>query len=332
MVCSTHHYPITTQVRQVLMGYAASLSQASEDADAATKQAAKDEDKARVSTGAEEGELDSGGLGGYALATQEANALAAKQVFEYSYYTRTLSPATSRFSRRVLPCAQLSFSTCMWFELMLTGGVWRTTLSFLLNFITRRRRSWHEKTMTCFCVLLTFPLYFLQVSEVTSRLASTFPVEAEEEPAHVDAESVFKAAVAALEAKQGGVVYTAANPGSFNAAKHVPQVTMLHDGGGASSSSAEVKDEEEASSPQGTKQQRCKVSVPHGMAEDHFIAYLWAKDAVSGQMLAGAQLGSDDAPELVFDLPPSDGVKARASVVGYAACNQHGVWQSDVKP
>jgi len=69
------------KVRQVLVGYSATLSKASQDADAATKQAAKDEDKARVSTGAEEGELDSGGLGGYALAAQEANALAAKQVF-----------------------------------------------------------------------------------------------------------------------------------------------------------------------------------------------------------------------------------------------------------
>ena len=178
---------------------------------------------------------------------------------------------------------------------------------------------------------------------MASRLASTFPVELQEEesaPPVLDAESVFKAAVAALEAKQGGVYYTTANPGNnFNAAKHVPQVTMLNNdgnGGSASANGSSSSSSEEIKQGEAAKQaQRCKVSVPHGMAEDHFITYMWAKDAVSGQMLAGAQLGPEDAPELVFDLPPSqEGVAgvASASVVGYAACNQHGVWQSDAKP
>jgi hypothetical protein len=68
-------------VRQVLVGLAAALEKAAADADVAAAAAAAAEDQLRVGLGAEEGEVDaSGGLGGYALAAQEAAALAAKQV------------------------------------------------------------------------------------------------------------------------------------------------------------------------------------------------------------------------------------------------------------
>ena len=107
----------------------------------------------------------------------------------------------------------------------------------------------------------------------------------------------WQAAAVALETK--GPIYTAASPGDSSTAKHVPLVAVAADG-------------------------TCNVSVPHGMAADHFIQYLWAKDSATGAVLAGVQLGPEDEPALSFQVPPGT-----ASVTALEACNQHGVWASD---
>jgi desulfoferrodoxin (superoxide reductase-like protein) len=101
---------------------------------------------------------------------------------------------------------------------------------------------------------------------------------------------------AALEAK--GPIYTAAAPGDFSAAKHVPVVAVAADG-------------------------TCKVSVPHGMAADHFIQYLWAKDA-AGVMVASVKLMPEDKPELTFAV-----LEGAGSITAFEACSQHGVWASE---
>jgi desulfoferrodoxin (superoxide reductase-like protein) len=134
------------------------------------------------------------------------------------------------------------------------------------------------------------------VAELVARLAISFPVD-DAPSADEIAESVLKAAVAALEAK--GPIYTAAVPGEFNAAKHVPVVEVSADGSA------------------------CTVTVPHGMAADHWIEYVWAKDSASGQVVAGAQLGPEDAPRLTFAVPQGGG-----AITGFQACNLHGVWSS----
>ena len=106
--------------------------------------------------------------------------------------------------------------------------------------------------------------------------------------------------MAALEAH--GPVYTAAEPGTFNAAKHVPAVSPNAEDG------------------------TCTVSVPHGMAADHFIEYIWAKNA-AGEVLASMKLTAEDKPELTFAVPEGVG-----SVTAFEACNMHGVWTSDPIP
>lgn len=107
----------------------------------------------------------------------------------------------------------------------------------------------------------------------------------------------WRAAVAKLEA-EAGTVYTAAEPGTFNAAKHVPLVAV--------------------------EARTCTVTVPHGMAADHFIQYIWAKDSSSGEVVAGVELKPDDEPKLTFEVPSGTG-----SIAAFEACNQHGVWSSD---
>ena len=142
---------------------------------------------------------------------------------------------------------------------------------------------------------------------LTARLAVSFPVEPPPSAAvRLDAEGRLKAAVAALEAR--GTVYTAAAPGAVDAATHVPTVTFL---GGAARDPADDRGNA-----------RCKVAVPHAMATDHFVEYLWAKDRASGEVVAGVQLGPEELPELLFE------VAAGSRIVAFAACNQHGVWQS----
>mmetsp|Transcript_19044 Transcript_19044/g.28786 ORF Transcript_19044/g.28786 Transcript_19044/m.28786 type:complete len:112 (+) Transcript_19044:50-385(+) len=60
------------------------------------------------------------------------------------------------------------------------------------------------------------------------------------------------------------------------------------------------------------------VSVPHGMADDHWINYIWCK--TDDKIIAITKLTPTDKPELVFDKPE---VK---EIVAYESCNLHGVW------
>jgi len=58
------------------------------------------------------------------------------------------------------------------------------------------------------------------------------------------------------------------------------------------------------------------------MADDHFIEYIWAKDA-SGAVIAAVKLTAADSPTLSFALPAGC-----AEVTGFEWCNKHGTWAS----
>mmetsp|Transcript_1908 Transcript_1908/g.2768 ORF Transcript_1908/g.2768 Transcript_1908/m.2768 type:complete len:115 (-) Transcript_1908:355-699(-) len=105
----------------------------------------------------------------------------------------------------------------------------------------------------------------------------------------------WKAAVAEKEATG---ILTAEAPGDWagKEGKHVPQVTV--------------------------EQSQCTVSVPHGMADDHWIEYVWAKNQ-DGAVIAVIKLTATDEPKLSFAVP-----EGTTSVTGFEACNQHGVWAS----
>ena len=135
--------------------------------------------------------------------------------------------------------------------------------------------------------------------------------------------------VVALEAK--GSIYTAAEPGEYNAAKHVPVITTPAKSGGVA-----------------------KIVVPHSMEDDHWIQYIWAKDA-AGAIVAGKKLAPSDKPELTFTTPTGDEHRCILSntvastepwsdltndclssslidtdqIVAYEACNKHGVWMAE---
>ena len=78
------------------------------------------------------------------------------------------------------------------------------------------------------------------------------------------------------------------------------------------------------------KQHTCSIniSVSHGMFEDHFIEYIYAKDASSGSIVAAIKLALQDAktlkPSITFVLP-----KDIRSIVPFAFCNKHGLWKGN---
>mmetsp|Transcript_3041 Transcript_3041/g.7845 ORF Transcript_3041/g.7845 Transcript_3041/m.7845 type:complete len:112 (+) Transcript_3041:50-385(+) len=90
---------------------------------------------------------------------------------------------------------------------------------------------------------------------------------------------------------------TAAAPGKWAGkdGKHVPVVTVADD--------------------------KVTVKVPHGMADDHWIEYIWVK--AGGDIVAIIKLTPTDTPELVFDKPA--GV---SEIVAYEKCNLHDTWMS----
>ena len=58
------------------------------------------------------------------------------------------------------------------------------------------------------------------------------------------------------------------------------------------------------------------VSVPHGMAADHWIEWIWARDDQTGTILGVRRLTHQDKPELMFEVPK--GVK---SITAFESCN-----------
>ena len=60
-----------------------------------------------------------------------------------------------------------------------------------------------------------------------------------------------------------------------------------------------------------------------GMAEDHWIEYIWAKNE-AGDIVAAVKLAFTDKPELSFDLPAG-----ATAITGFESCNKHGNWTSD---
>ena len=115
------------------------------------------------------------------------------------------------------------------------------------------------------------------------------------EPTAVDVAALVVAKEAAASP-----LYSAAAPGDFAAAKHVPSVAVA-DG-------------------------KVTVTVAHGMAPEHFIEFIWAKDQ-AGAVVAAVQLTAADAPALTFDLPAGC-----TSVTAFESCNLHGVWTSEPVP
>ena len=67
---------------------------------------------------------------------------------------------------------------------------------------------------------------------------------------------------------------------------------------------------------------RIKVTVAHGMAEDHWIQAIWVQTE-SGEMLKSVELTASDSPCLEMDAPPS------GKIVAYEICNLHGVYASE---
>jgi len=63
------------------------------------------------------------------------------------------------------------------------------------------------------------------------------------------------------------------------------------------------------------------VKVPHGMADDHWIEFVWVK--AGGDIIAIIKLTPTDTPVLVFDKPADV-----SEIVAYESCNLHGVWAS----
>jgi len=61
-----------------------------------------------------------------------------------------------------------------------------------------------------------------------------------------------------------------------------------------------------------------------GMADDHFIEYVWAKDSASGATVAAVKLTATDSPSLSFALPAGC-----AAITGFEWCNKHGAWASE---
>ena len=94
-------------------------------------------------------------------------------------------------------------------------------------------------------------------------------------------------------------VLSAAAPGEWEGkeGKHVPQLTV-EDG-------------------------KATITVPHGMDDDHFINFIWAKDA-EGKVVASAELKASDEPKLEFEVPEGCSV-----LTAYESCNLHSVWCSE---
>mmetsp|Transcript_15608 Transcript_15608/g.36313 ORF Transcript_15608/g.36313 Transcript_15608/m.36313 type:complete len:591 (-) Transcript_15608:510-2282(-) len=99
---------------------------------------------------------------------------------------------------------------------------------------------------------------------------------------------------AAVAEKEATGILTAHAPGIWagKEGKHVPQVTRGRQAG------------------------QCIVSVPHGMADDHWIEYVWAKNQ-DGAVIAVIKLTATDEPKLSFAVP-----EGTTSVTGFEACNQ----------
>ena len=57
------------------------------------------------------------------------------------------------------------------------------------------------------------------------------------------------------------------------------------------------------------------TQVPHGMADDHWIEYIWAKNQ-DGAVIAIIKLAATDSPTLEFDVP--DGT---TSITAFEMCN-----------
>ena len=62
------------------------------------------------------------------------------------------------------------------------------------------------------------------------------------------------------------------------------------------------------------------ISVPHGMAAEHWIQYIWA--TVGDEIVAVKKLEHTDKPELVFDKPEAK------ELVAFQRCTLDRVWKS----
>lgn len=90
---------------------------------------------------------------------------------------------------------------------------------------------------------------------------------------------------------QSKEVHSKLNPGTFNAATHVPSVSSESSG-------------------------KFTVTVPHIMKKDHWIEYVWVRDNATGKILAVTKLSPDDSPSLTFEPPPSI-----SSFTAFESCN-----------
>lgn len=99
-----------------------------------------------------------------------------------------------------------------------------------------------------------------------------------------------------------GPIYSHESPGSFNAAKHVPLVSLV---GGSGDGTTHVE-----------------ITVPHGSNAEHYIEWIWAKDERGG-IIAVIKLSPGETPILKFTAPENC-----TEVTAFEACNKHGTWRA----
>ena len=134
--------------------------------------------------------------------------------------------------------------------------------------------------------------------------------------------SGLEAEVEALEAaaRDGDGVLTAEAPGPWPAKKarsHVPVVLVQEAVGGAHVPTVVT------------------VKVEHGMADEHFIGAVWARDGMGRILAARKFTGADgERPELAFTVTGDASTLAMLNgsgglrVTAYAFCNKHGLWKT----
>uniref|UniRef100_A0A7S1UHS7 Desulfoferrodoxin ferrous iron-binding domain-containing protein n=1 Tax=Phaeomonas parva TaxID=124430 RepID=A0A7S1UHS7_9STRA len=108
--------------------------------------------------------------------------------------------------------------------------------------------------------------------------------------------------IAAMEASN--TVLTPAEPGQWagKEGKHTPQLTIA-DG-------------------------KASVIVPHGMSDDHYIEFVYLKNA-AGEIVAANMFEVGSLKDVKQGNLTMDSVEDQTELTPFAYCNDHGLWKGD---
>eukprot|EP00591_Stephanopyxis_turris_P007914 CAMPEP_0195526628 /NCGR_PEP_ID=MMETSP0794_2-20130614/27796_1 /TAXON_ID=515487 /ORGANISM="Stephanopyxis turris, Strain CCMP 815" /LENGTH=144 /DNA_ID=CAMNT_0040657365 /DNA_START=238 /DNA_END=672 /DNA_ORIENTATION=+ len=67
------------------------------------------------------------------------------------------------------------------------------------------------------------------------------------------------------------------------------------------------------------------VSVPHVMTEEHYIQFMWLKDAKANEVVLAKQFIPSDSSPPTLEARVPNGVE----LTPYLFCNLHGLWKGD---